>query len=121
MVLIKQKANGHIITSTYKEGEEVIIITEEFDGCDGVETVGEIRYIDRDECVYNFNGNAYKKRLEEYKKKPKEVKALFGFGESQMNYCYNCDYCKKWGHSPEEEKEIKKAMDRQIKDDYGLY
>ena len=121
MVLIKQEANGHIVTSTFKEGEEIIIKTEEFDGCDGIETISEVRYIDRDECVYNFNGSVYKKALKEFKECPKEIRELYGFHEAQMHYCYKCDYCKMWGHSPEEQEEIRKAMYRQIEEDYGLY
>lgn len=122
MVLISQKANGYTVTSTYKEGEEIIITTEEFDGCDSVETVAEIRYIDRDGCVYNPNGSKYKRTLKEYKELPDEEKGLSGgFYEIQIGECYDCDYCKKWGKSPEEQKEIIKAFNKQMEEDYGLY
>lgn len=121
MVLINQEANGNIVTSTYKEGEEIIIETVAFDGYDDLELINKIIYVDKDGCVYNFNGNKYKELLKKYKEMPEEDKILSGgFGDIQMNECYKCDYCHKWGKTPQEEKEIIKATNKQMEEDYGL-
>lgn len=120
-MLVKQEVSGHIVTSTYKNGKEITIETVEFDGCDGLEVIDKIIYIDRDECIYNFNGEKYKKTLKEYKEMPEEDRILSGgFGDIQIGECYKCDYCNQWGKTPQEEKEIIKAINKQMKEDYGL-
>ena len=72
------------------------------------------------ECVYNENSEAHKKVLEIHEK-DKNWEFYPGIENVEMHFCYECDFCKMWGKSPEEEKEIKKAYAKQLEEEYGGY